>query len=165
MTQWSRYVSLTVRGQIVDAPHQPFPRCVQYTKPQTRAVAQRQPILQRALRPLPACDLAHRAAADALDAGEQLRPPGPATAAVVVACASRMSRSGRSDFANTTWFTVRPCPHRAHVIRRNHDGNALKVLIERLGPGWQRPGVVAPPVARGRRHGGRQHYGASAEPS
>ena len=80
-----------------------------------------------ALRPLPEPgsavaqhDPAHWPAADALDAGEKLRVPCPAAAAVVTHLGQDVA-----DFAACTWFTMRSWPHRAHVIRTNHDGNAL----------------------------------------
>jgi hypothetical protein len=43
-------------------------------------------------------------------------------------------------------FTIRSLPHRPHVIRMNHDGNAER-LVEGLLPARQRIVAVAAPVA------------------
>ena len=112
-----------------------------------------------ALRPLPEPgsavaqhDPAHWPAADALDAGEKLRVPCPAAAAVITHLGQDVA-----DFAACTWFTMRSWPHRAPRWER------VERLDQRLGAAGQRAGAVAPPMARGRpAHAGPMRAGRFA---
>ena len=88
------------------------------------------------------------AAADALDAGKQLRLPCPAAAPVVAHLVDDVAdQHGALRGVHLVHHALLPAPRTrdAQEPRRER----IERLIERLGAGWQRLGAVAPPVAAG----------------